>query len=118
MRRRTRLARRLVSTELRVPDGTNQLYSWIDPNGKFYPVGAKSHHSEFAEQFGGIGPLMDKGWGRITWYGTTVYFNGRKPPTTKQLRSLKDAAIEAQKREIVFDNDLTGDDKTLWQDGS
>jgi hypothetical protein len=116
---------------------SNNLYSWLSPQGEFFPV-YNSHHTEYAiklipeitdKHINIKNPaeardlLFEKGWMRITYEKKstssglphiTIYVNNSTtPPNRIQKAELIDFAIIKQNVfEIIYDNDTN--EKTIW----
>lgn len=98
--------------------GDTSYGGWLDPNLKFHPVRHEQHmpwarkvaaklnlSTEFDQK--GYGTLYHLGFVRIVFSGITMYFrnaqwNEKRPITQRQLKALKDIAVE---RECKYLND-------------
>lgn len=103
------------------------LYGWLSPNGEFISNGVNSHHTTAMEILRSkyktdeydqsmqapMTELFMRGWQRISYAGNEIFSNNRFiAPNSKQLKELKNLAIENNFSEITFDNDE--DSRTIW----
>lgn len=94
-------------------------YGWLDPNGEFHDLISNLSHGTWATKVTGLPypqgmhKLWQDGWQRMTQYGDEVSaHNPAKAPNPKQLRELKNRAIENNIRRILYDNE--GTDRVIW----
>ena len=90
--------------------GDKRAYSWLKPDGTFLPVkyshGSDAYNirfrsfknkNDFIPRDDHIMELWELGWQRITnsnWMKIIYSHNEKMPPNPKQLKALKDFAIE------------------------
>lgn len=84
------------------------LYAWMDKNANIIPVPQyESHVSYMMHKYGkNLDEAFSSGWFRLTYYGKTLYIHNTKmKPNQKQLKELKDSAIEEDIERIYWDNE-------------
>lgn len=101
-----------------------KLYGWLNPNGEMFPVQYANHavwardylrgkgqHLSFSSSAYNI--MFELKWLRVTYSGNELLVqNSYFRPNEKQLRELKNLAIEYNMRKIEWDNDE--ELKTIW----
>ena len=103
-------------------------YSWLKPDGTFIPVkyshGSDAHNirfrsfpnkNDFDPKDDHILELWKLGWQRITnsnWMKSIYSHNEKMPPNSRQLKSLKDLAIELNADKVEWDSG--NNEKVLW----
>lgn len=115
------------------------LYSWLDPKGYFHEVPMMGHY-DFAFDYledveklddgyildkNAMDLFFDRGWFRVVHNDKekTLYVGGVKTyPNNKQLRNLKDLALNFGYNKILFRNRMIDQkglkDKILWRENS
>lgn len=113
-----------------VLENTESLYAWMDPSGVIYSNKGEGHFSsakriiqtkynapiknmmfaQAAYEF-----LFEKGWLRLTYIGNQLFcHNNKLKPNSRQIKELKDLAIENNMVRISFDDEREEDYKILW----
>jgi hypothetical protein len=98
------------------------LKGWMDTSGGLERIGEKMHN-EYASEKTGIknsvdaaDHLFDKNYLRLRPDFGVLFVSNEKglPPTTKQVRELKNLAIENDFRRVIYDGQNGSGRKTLW----
>jgi hypothetical protein len=108
----------------------NLMYSWMDPSGSIVHNSGEGHFSSgkkiletkyniplaymtFANQVYDI--LFSKGWMRLTYIGSELYcHNNKMRPNQKQLKEMKNLAIENNMSNIYFDDERGESYHSIW----
>jgi hypothetical protein len=120
----------LENLYLDVLNESGSLYAWMDPSGKLLSNKGEGHFSSgkkiledvynvptkdmmFANKVYDL--LFIKGWMRLTFLGKDLYcHNNKMRPNQKQLRELKNLAIENDMYNIYFDDEYSEDYRSIW----
>lgn len=91
------------------------MYFWLKPDGTV--VEFKGTHyayaSKITKSLDPLTTLFQQGWQRVNQYGTSIFSNNSiMRPNIKQIRELKNQAIERNLNEIYWDNDY--DARIIW----
>jgi hypothetical protein len=113
-----------------VLENADSLYAWMNSSGKIYSNKGEGHFSSakriiqtlyntetkgmmFAQSAYEF--LFEKGWMRLTYIGNQLYcHNNKVRPTPKQIKELKDLAVENNMVRVSFDDEHSDDYKILW----
>jgi len=100
-------------------ENRENLTSWLNPSGKFFPVQGSQTHTNLAIQITHqaypkcFQILLNKGWQRINYINNNLYaYNTIKPPNQSQLDSLIELAMINKINNIYYDNERS--DEILW----
>lgn len=104
-------------------ESNENLYSWLSPSGKFYPIPDDSNHAKYGlkilndlnviPKHNVYYDLFKLGWQRITFLNRIVYSNNSyHKPNKRQLKELIDSTLLSGKTSIMWDNEE--DYKQLW----
>lgn len=105
-------------------DVRRDLYSWLSPDGKFYPVPSQGHdYAAYKILKGEVEPyialhtLMQRNWLRVTFYARNLVAHNEesKMINSIQRRALIDLAIQNNMESIDFDNGHR--EINLWNKG-
>lgn len=100
--------------------------SWLDPSGKFHPLGEYEHSEWAMNYFYKTQPsnirelstnsnlfMMKKGWHRVVYVSHVLISNNEfVSPNPKQLSALKQLAWNAGFEKLIWDSGE--DEKILW----
>jgi hypothetical protein len=103
--------------------GNKQLYSWVSPSGSIIPVPNRHTHVSYGIKIlkklkikpikQTYAQLFKLGWCRVTYYLGSVYLNNSiSKPTPKQIKEIKDEALMAGMKSVIWDNET--DEIVLW----
>jgi len=120
----------LENLYLDILNESGSLYAWMNPSGEIISNKGEGHFSSgkkilqdrynistkdmmFANQVYDL--LFIKGWMRLTYIGSELYcHNNKMKPNQKQLRELKNLAIENKMSDIYFDDEYSEDYHSIW----
>jgi hypothetical protein len=111
-------------------EDAESMYAWMDPSGQIVSNRGEGHFSAakrilqtkyntpikdimFANQAYDL--LFVKGWMRLTYIGDILYcHNNKTRPNSRQIREMKNLAMENRMSRIYFDDEYGDDYKTIW----
>jgi hypothetical protein len=101
-------------------ESRSDMYSWMNVDGKIFSISShsKKDHGDLAKYLMAdkninTDQMFQMGYLRITYYGDDLYaHNNINKPNLRQLKELKDIAIENHMKKIVWDNE--DEDRVLW----